>query len=234
MLQPKLFGDLFRALDRRRTQALTLEEFLFGCSLAARGSYEQKMSMLFLLFDGDEDRIIERDETMECVATIGRYMIKEGSIGKRYYGKDLVAELFPGQEQTMTLERFKQRGAKFVVIENCTRFFDSVFFPIVDAMEMDLCSAQLFGRPVQYTLYREQARVPVAISALTTHLLDSRNPNALELQALFGRRLDDQDVMVAASRFESAAVDGMCVCACVRALMAVSLTRGFRVHLADR
>ncbi len=75
-------------LDRKRANVLDFDEFVFGCSLTGRGSFDQKFAFLFILFDSNEDRVISREDMMDAVTLIAAYMIKDGPMAARLFNRD--------------------------------------------------------------------------------------------------------------------------------------------------
>ena len=203
----RLFLQLFRVLDRNRNGALDFEEFVHGCSVAGRGSLDQKLGFLFILFDSDEDRIVSQADLREMVALIGRFMIRDSRLAARTYAREVALEMFHGAE-TLLLDRFKQRAISNVVADNCVRFFDAVFFPVLQVMESDLRSAQLFNRPLPYILLREGTFVPSLLVMAAKRISEKAASAApVDVHALFGRRIDDEECVRVAARVEAAWID---------------------------
>ncbi len=198
----QLMGQLFRVLDRNVNGALDLEEFVHGCSVAGRGTLDQKLAFLFVLFDADEDRIVSRSDVRDNVRLISRFMVRDGRLAARVYARDEVLEIFHGAE-TLLLDRFKQRAVSNTVVDNCLRFFEAVFFPVLQLMESDLRSAQLFDRPLTYIVLREDNFVPALVTAAGAHLVK----RAGDLGALFQVRMDDERCLKLAQRVEAAWMD---------------------------
>ncbi len=197
-----LVGQLFRVLDRNRNGALDFEELVHGCSVAGRGTLDQKLGFLFILFDGDEDRIVAQNDVRSAVQQIGRFMIRDGRLAARVYSRDEALDIFHGAE-TLLLDRFKQRAVSNAVMENCMRFLDAVFFPVVQAMESDVRSAQLFERPLNYVVTREDGFVPAVIQAVATRL----TVQPTDLATLFQVRMDDERCVRLCGKVEAAWMD---------------------------
>jgi hypothetical protein len=163
---------------------------VYGLSVTGRGSLDQRLAFLFILFDSDEDRIVAQSDVRKMVKLISSFMIRDGRLAARVYSRNEVLEIFHGAE-TLLLDRFKQRAVCNVVADCCLGFFDAVFFPVLQAMENDVHSAQLFERPLPYVLLREDAFVPMIVAQATSFIAKNAGADAGQL---FGRKTDEEVV----------------------------------------
>ena len=135
---------------------------------------------------------------------ISNFMIRDGRLAARVYSRAEALEIFHNQE-TLLLDRFKQRAVSNPVADRCMGFFDAVFFPVLQTMENDVRSAQLFERPLPYVVLREDSFVPLVVEQACKLLSQS---TISDTGQLFGRKLEDEFVIAASKRCEEAWVDG--------------------------
>lgn len=60
---PKLLGErLFQVFDQKKTGVIDLEEFLDGLATYAKGTMEEKMEMLFYVYDLNDEQAVNKEE----------------------------------------------------------------------------------------------------------------------------------------------------------------------------
>lgn len=176
----------------------------YGLSISGRGSLDQRLAFLFILFDSDEDRIISQADVKRAIKLISSFMIRDGRLGAKVYDRSEALEIFHAQE-TLLLDRFKQRAVSNGVVDNCLGFFDAVFFPVLQAMENDVHSAQMFERPLPYVVLREDTFVPLVVEQACKFVVKAAGTNVSQL---FSRKLDDESVVAVAKRCDEAWIEG--------------------------
>ena len=174
---PSVFGgdneavmkELFRVLDRNHNEVIDFEEFVYACSMTARGSLDRKLAFLFILCDSDEDRIVERNDILRITAQVGEFMIRDGALRNKMFSAKEALRAFRGSD-TLLMDRFKQRAGANAVLDRLLGFFDVIFYPVIRLLESELGSAQLFGRALPYLSLRENLMVPSILSLCTQRL----------------------------------------------------------------
>ncbi|CAN0186642.1 unnamed protein product, partial [Pylaiella littoralis] len=76
---PGLVGDrLFHALDSNKTGRISFDDFVVGLSVCCRGSHEERMRLLFGVYDMNEDGLIGRDELLLMLNQVPRTLLNIG------------------------------------------------------------------------------------------------------------------------------------------------------------
>lgn len=197
-----LFKQLFRVLNRKHNGDLDVEEFIFGCSVAGRSCYEQRLFFLFILFDFDEDRMIVVEDVVKMVELIGNFMHRDVLVARKYYSKSKARELFRDSE-TMLLDRFRQRALGNTVMDHCLKFIDVVFFPVINAMEIESGSRSVFARPLQYVLYEDKEVVPRLLQMMMDHLVLKQKKGS-DVSLLFTKKHAREEVDRVSGKIEKA------------------------------
>jgi hypothetical protein len=110
-------------------------------------------------------------------------MARDREIAVQVYDFGEIAEIFQGKG-SLDLEVFKQRGGGNATLDSCLHFFDVVFFPVIKGMEYTMATSQLFGRPLQYVLMKEDSSIPNLLQ-LCTHQVLAQMTAETPLDTLF-------------------------------------------------